>query len=132
MAAARDMNSLRVLVVEDDALVRAALERTLQRYYAVWAAASVEQALSIAKASRIDVVLTDLDLADPQGRSGLWLLDQLCDGTVTRGLALTGQSTEHPRHPILRKPATSATLRTAIEAVAARPPQAPGQPGEVE
>ncbi len=129
---ASDAKMLHVLVVEDDPLVRSALARTLARHYSVSVAATVEHALEAASASRMDVVIADLNLGDPEGRSGFWLLDELCDGRVTRGLVLTGQSTSHARHRVLRKPATSAALRTAIETVAAAAPQAEGKPSEVE
>lgn len=66
----------RVLLVEDDELIRTALEILLSERLEVVAAASAEQALEGFVAGRYDVLVTDLGLP---GRKGHELRQTLCE-----------------------------------------------------
>ncbi len=78
VAAADPAASIRgtVLLVEDDELIRTALELLLSERLEVVAAASAEAALDGFVAGRFDVLLTDLGLP---GRNGAELRQALCE-----------------------------------------------------
>jgi len=63
------MQTIRVLLVEDEALLRRALFNTLQTFESltVCAAASLREAESQLEFEPVDVILTDLNLADGAG-----------------------------------------------------------------
>jgi signal transduction histidine kinase len=113
---------LRVLVVDDEPDVRAALDGLLQRWgCSVETAASGGEALSAGRAPP-DLVLCDLRLGE--GGSGFDVLDRLKArwGTRLHGIIVTADaSTEriadaHARgYPLLRKPVRPAKLRALVE-----------------
>ena len=113
---------LRVLVVDDDPDVRAALDGLLRRWgCSVETAASGGEALSAGRAPP-DLVLCDLRLGE--GGSGFDVLDRLKArwGTSLHGIIVTADaSTEriadaHARgYPLLRKPVRPAKLLALIE-----------------
>ena len=73
-----DKNSIRILVVDDDAASRNVVSETLQREgYEVEMADGAETALSAHLRSAFDVVVSDIRMP---GRDGLWLLKALVDG----------------------------------------------------
>ena len=103
---------VRVLLVEDNALLAVALERALETHFDVEVASNVDTALAASARPWADVVVTDLDLCDPKGRDGVWLLDRI----QQPGLVLSGRSLVHERYPALQKPVTPAALVAAIRA----------------
>lgn len=66
----------RLLLVDDDALVRAGLERLLSRELGVATETSAEAALLRLERQHFDVVLSDFNMT---GQSGAWLLRQAKD-----------------------------------------------------
>jgi DNA-binding NtrC family response regulator len=59
---------LRVLVVDDDAMIRSALELVLGERHEVRTVESVREAVAALAAARFDVVLCDLQLRDGDAR----------------------------------------------------------------
>ncbi|MEM6990218.1 MAG: response regulator [Myxococcota bacterium] len=116
----------RVLIVDDHALVLKALRRLLARHYDVRAAATVDDALQVGGEAAVDVVVTDLELEDPDGRDGIWLLEAFEARWGIRGLMLTGGSEEYEGIVVLRKPTSPELLRAAIDGLVA--PGAFGSP----
>jgi signal transduction histidine kinase/CheY-like chemotaxis protein len=112
---------LRVLVVDDEPEVRAALGGLLQRWgCSVATAASGAGALAAGEAP--DLVLCDLRLGDDE--SGLDVLDRLKArwGTRPHGIVVTADASSerfaeaHARgYPVLRKPVRPAKLRALVE-----------------
>ena len=85
--------ALSILLVEDHAPTRIALERLLQRRkYNVWVAASAAEALEIAEKNRLDLVISDIGLPDG---SGFDLMVELERSYHLKGIALTGYGTEN-------------------------------------
>jgi CheY-like chemotaxis protein len=117
-----ELAGLRVLVVDDEPDVRAALDGLLRRWgCSVESAASGGEALSAGRASP-DLVLCDLRLGE--GGSGFDVLDRLKTrwGTNLHGIIVTADaSTEriaeaHARgYPMLHKPVRPAKLRALVE-----------------
>jgi signal transduction histidine kinase len=113
---------LRVLVVDDEPDVRAALDGLLQRWgCSVETAASGGEALSAGRASP-DLVLCDLRLGE--GGSGFDVLDRLKArwGTSLHGIIVTADASPgciaaaHARgYPLLHKPVRPAKLRALVE-----------------
>jgi signal transduction histidine kinase/CheY-like chemotaxis protein len=118
----QQLAGLRVLVVDDEPDVRAALDGLLQRWgCSVETAASGGEALSADRASP-DLVLCDLRLGESE--SGFDVLDRLQArwGTSLHGIIVTADaSTEritdaHARgYPLLHKPVRPAKLRALLE-----------------
>jgi CheY-like chemotaxis protein len=79
------MSGTRVLVIDDDADLRALLSITLRRMagWVVEAAATGAEGLERARATRPDIVLLDLTLADMEGTA---VLEQLKASPATREL----------------------------------------------
>ena len=117
-----ELAGLRVLVVDDEPDVRAALDGLLQRWGCkVETAADGGEALAAGRASP-DLVLCDLRLGEVE--SGFDVLDRLKDrwGTSLHGIIVTADaSTEriaeaHARgYPLLHKPVRPAKLRALVE-----------------
>jgi PAS domain S-box-containing protein len=81
-----------ILLVEDHAPTRTALDRLLQRRnFRVLVCATAEEARSIAEAERIDLVISDVGLPD---QSGYELMAELEERFHLKGIALTGYGTE--------------------------------------
>lgn len=123
-AAAPVEPSARVLLVDDDALVRRASARMLQRVgYVVIDAEDGARALAIAedRSERIDLLLTDLMMPGISGREVIARFRVLRPGTPI--ICVTGYATERGDDhslalevsAIIAKPFTSATLQAAIE-----------------
>ena len=125
---------MRVLLVEDDDRVAAALADLLRRHGAlVTRAATGAQALA---AGEVDVVLLDMGLPDMDGTAVCRALRRASDVPI---IAVTARAEERDRVAGLRtgaddyvvKPYSSAELLARIEAVlrrSARPPAAPPLP----
>lgn len=86
----------RILLVENDADSKRVLERRLQKHFHVSGAATGEEALLLLKSQSIDVVISDVQLADT---SGFDLCSTIKNATRTRhvpvileGFELTGES----------------------------------------
>ncbi len=111
--------SPRVLVIDDDAMVRRALVRGLQRKYAVTDLADAESALAlIAGGARFDAILCDLNLTGMSGRDFFLCLDAKDEDQARRVVILTGSFTaglfgdREPR--FLEKPASMAMIDAAL------------------
>jgi PAS domain S-box-containing protein len=77
-----------ILLVEDHAPTRVALERLLQRRnYRVFVAETAEEARAVAKAEKIDIVISDIGLPDGNGYDLMAELDGLYS---VKGIAMTG------------------------------------------
>ena len=117
----------RVLVMDDDRLVRAAFVRGLSRHYELVEASSGEEALETiaAQGKPFDVIVADLTLPGMDGVRFYEVLSQRFPELVDRVLFVTGGSTsqraEHfvqkTRNEVLFKPVLSERLRQAIEKV---------------
>lgn len=68
------MDTIAILTVDDEHLVRRVVQQTLGRHYDVVAAANAEQALEHARKRRFDLVILDIKMP---GMSGLDLADRL-------------------------------------------------------
>ena len=116
----------RVLLVEDEAALRALIERTLRQHgYEVVAVGSVEAAESVwSGPGSFDVVLSDVVLTG--ARTGIDLVRQLRDRDAALGAMLMTGSTEEMGTPgfegrmgapVLHKPFDVATLLDAVSSV---------------
>lgn len=88
------MNKRRLLVVDDDSDLRAALIGQLEAYreFDIVEADNAEAAREKAKSDRIDMMLLDVGLPDMDGREALKLMRK--DGFRAPVIMLTGQDTE--------------------------------------
>jgi len=105
----------RVLVVDDDALLRRASGLVLAPHYTVISAACIDEALAELEREAAAVVVSDLDLGED--RDGLWLLHDVGRRwPSTRRVLLTGHQlqTDDPQleavHRLARKPLAASAL----------------------
>ena len=129
-SAAEDVAGLRVLVIEDDAEARHALELTLRAWRcAPLVSASLDDALQLVDAQGVDVILSDLRLAS--GASGIDAVKALRQelGPVPAAL-VTGDIAEErllelraSGLPVLHKPVKAEALRTLLHRLAHREAQ---------
>jgi DNA-binding response OmpR family regulator len=81
-----------VLLVEDHPPTRITLDRLLgRRNFRVFAAGTAAEARALAKAERIDILISDIGLPDC---SGYELMAELKGRNGLKGIALTGYCTE--------------------------------------
>lgn len=110
--------SISVLVVDDNALLRNAVLRTLRPIASTVGAPSAEAALAILGTSQIDVVLTDFDLGD--GEDGGRLLERVRETLpCVRRLLMSGRHNlafrvDPPWQLFLPKPMTAGEVRAAV------------------
>ncbi len=104
----------RVLLVDDNALVLGALATMLRHHHDVCVASNIDDALAIAQRQPFDVIVTDLDVGDGDGRDGFWLLDEALARWGVPGLVLTGHEGAHDHHRVLHKPIGFEALRAEI------------------
>lgn len=118
---------LRVLLVEDDPGVRAALRRSLGRTQEVTEAPSSREAIALLDAGEsFDLVLTDLLMADGSGPElHAWLLDHRPElaprVAFMTGATLSREAREFAARagrPLLEKPLTEADLNALLARVA--------------
>jgi two-component system, chemotaxis family, chemotaxis protein CheY len=124
---------LRVLIVEDDDMVRATLKRLLKAHgYLVEEADNASDALMMFQASRFDLVITDYDMAGMKG-------DALVAGIKAADATLpVVMITAHPEsvppsaveklNSLVAKPFSIKTLREAIDRALAGTPLPPSPP----
>ena len=110
-----DTDRTRVLVVDDEALLRRASGLVLAPHYTVISAACIDAALAELEREAPSVVVSDLDLRED--RDGLWLLQEVeRRWPSTRRVLLTGHNiqTDDPRleavHRLARKPLAASAL----------------------
>jgi Na+/proline symporter/signal transduction histidine kinase/ActR/RegA family two-component response regulator len=118
----------RVLCIDDDAATLAGLRELLTDWkFSVLAAATPADALELASAHRVDIVLADFHLQEQP--AGLELLARLVGGAPARrvGALLTADATDALvaqasalGFPVLRKPVKPAALRALIAALVER------------
>ena len=117
------LSGIRVLVVDDEASVRDAMQGLLTRWGCeVSTAANGDEAIERARDRRLDVVLCDLSLAGAE--SGIEVLERLrhaCTPAVACAF-VTGESTPHllaaaraTGHPVALKPTSPGKLRALLE-----------------
>jgi DNA-binding response OmpR family regulator len=111
---------IRVLLVDDNALVVTALATMLRHHHEVSVATNIDAALELAENECFDVIVTDLDVGDGVGRDGFWLLEHAEARWGLPGLVLTGHEESHPRWRVLHKPIGHDALRAEIAALARR------------
>ena len=120
----------RVLVVDDERLIGAALERTLRAHHDVVPLSSAKDALSrIAEGERFDVIVTDLMMPDLTGmelhaRVLLIAPDQARRMIFMTGGAFTaaaGEFLQRVPNPIIDKPIEAANLLALIAGLASTP-----------
>ena len=123
-----------ILVIEDDPSIVRGLSRLLRRDgYHVETASNGRQALALLQRQACDVVLSDLDMPDLDGRAFYARLRQQWPALCARVIFLTGVSSAADHRaflaqcgqPWLRKPYPIAALRQAIAQVLRRPLGAP-------
>lgn len=111
----------RLLLVEDNAILRGSLDRSLRRRYAVTALADGAEAAEVLKQESFDVVLTDVRL---EGVTGLELLRLLRSGNRdTPVILMTGlpelddalEAMDLGAVTYMRKPFDRAALEAALE-----------------
>jgi CheY-like chemotaxis protein len=99
------LDGLRVLVVDDEQIVRAVVTEILQLAGAtVMAVRSAEAALAALQSERPDVLLSDISMP---GEDGYWLIDQVRAlpaerGGATPAIALTAQTDPEHSARVLR------------------------------
>jgi len=123
MALAPNLHGTRVLVIDDEALARDAIQGLLAKWGCdVVTAEGADQAVALARIRRPDLVLCDLNLAD--GDSGVRVVDCLRreHGAGLACAFITGESAPERMsearatgHPIALKPTQPAKLRALIE-----------------
>lgn len=126
---------MRILIVEDDAIIALAAEMTLTDagHQVIGPFANGARALAAAGAAHADVALVDINLAG--GEEGLEVARALLRDHSLRSIFATGQpaiarSNQEIAMGVLQKPYTDAALRAAIPVIAAileggsPPPQA--------
>ncbi len=134
-SASRENTKRRVLVMDDDRLVRAAFVRGLSRHYELVEASSGEEALDVLVATTksgqtFDAIVADLTLP---GMDGVTFFDEVAvrfPHFVERILFVTGGSTspraelflQKTQNEVLLKPILHERLRLAIERVIDRVP----------
>jgi CheY-like chemotaxis protein len=108
---------LRILLVEDDAVLRLFFEHVLLGFgYEVDATGTMSGGTDLLQRRRYDLVLSDVKLPDG---SGLELAD-LAGEKGTKALMITGNAFTlptgtHARYEILLKPVRAAEILTAVE-----------------
>ncbi len=122
-AVARSMPRMRVLVIDDDSLVRRALARFLSRRHDVVECGGARDALEILAGDRVfDVVLCDLTMPGMDGAAFYREVTRRWPGFEQKVVMMSGgASTEEGRlfleslpHPWLEKPATSQALEAVF------------------
>jgi signal transduction histidine kinase len=117
---------LRVLLAEDHDDTREAMQRLLLRWgYEVVPAGSVASAVEKARASRFDLLVSDIGLPDGSGTD---LMRRLREFTPIKGVAISGFGMEEDRQRSieagfsdhLTKPVGAQKLKAALAAIAAR------------
>jgi CheY-like chemotaxis protein len=117
---------VRILLAEDHDDTRHAVTRLLERWgYEVESARSITEALEKARASKFDMLVSDLGLPDG---SGTELMQQVQQIQPMRGIAISGfgmeddvrRSREAGFTEHLTKPIAAQKLRAALEALAPR------------
>ena len=129
----RESKKLRVLVMDDDRLVRAAFVRGLNRYYELVEASSGEEALELLLASgtagqTFDAIVADLTLPGMDGVTFFEEVSVRFPELASRVLFVTGGSTSaraelflrETHNEVLLKPVLHERLRLAIEKVVER------------
>ncbi|MDX2094065.1 MAG: response regulator [Kofleriaceae bacterium] len=118
----------RVLIVDDDALILAALERQLSVHHDVVVFTEPEDALVVIRAGAFfDVVLVDLMMPAMSGVQFLIELERAAPALAARTVLMTGGSSRReamalldvPQIPTLAKPFDGDTLRRLIDRVTA-------------
>jgi signal transduction histidine kinase/ActR/RegA family two-component response regulator len=117
----------RVLLVDDDVLVRIGLRRLLGREYVLDEAGSVEEALAIVRAhgDDLDAIVCDLVMPDGGARKVLEGLQRISPRLADAMVLMTGGAVDEPTQAmleahadrVLRKPIDVAAVRTLIERV---------------
>lgn len=120
------MHRRRILVVDDDALVRDAVAMMLyEDNYAVDTASNRPEALGLLAQESYDVIISDLRIPDFDGPILYHQLKQRRPEAVQRLIFMTGSAPEYAgfleeiRVPVLAKPFTPEDLRKAVERVLA-------------
>jgi signal transduction histidine kinase/CheY-like chemotaxis protein len=120
----------RVLLVDDDVLVRIGLRRLLGREYVLDEAGSVEEALAIARVhgDDLDAIVCDLVMPDGGARKVIEGLERISPRLAEATVLMTGGAVDESTqamldaHPdrVLRKPVDVAAVRSLIERVRRR------------
>jgi CheY-like chemotaxis protein len=112
------MSNIRILLVDDDAMLCRAVERML-RPYQVTLASSAAEALDAVKADEFDLILCDVMMP---GMSGPELFHALEPALQRRMVFMTGGMLEHIEpmmkgvpNKLIEKPFSRAELKLAIE-----------------
>lgn len=121
----------RVLVVDDDGMVRRVLVRMLRRKYAVSEMPSAEAVLeAIHAGEHFDAILCDLHLDGMSGRDLLARLRVEAPAQASRLIILSGSCSEFPDDPILstarwlEKPATLSAIEESLAELLTEPARA--------
>lgn len=104
-----------MLLVDDDDLVRATLQRALLLAFDVEVAAGIDEAVAVVQSRNVDFLVTDLCLQDERGRDGWWLLEHV----TVPALVLTGSVTDNAKPNLVRKPISPRALIERIQAALA-------------
>ncbi len=115
----------RVLLVDDDHLVRRALARMLAKHHDITEASSVAQALELIAASHppFEVLVTDLVMRDGGGRELIAALKRLDSPLAQRAIIISGMAPDATPLdcPRLSKPCTAQDMLSMIDRVVAAP-----------
>ncbi len=123
----RDALLARILIVDDEPLMRSALRRLLSRDYEVAEASSALEALELLRAhERFDVILSDVRMADMGGAEFLRRLTSDWPDVVRRTLFMTGdiagvaaEFRDSLENALIQKPVDAQVLRAALRDVVA-------------
>ena len=114
----------RILVVDDEPMVRQAVQRILAKRYDVVAASSAKQALAwCASGEHFDLLLCDLVMPDMNGMDLHGELGRTCPSRIGKMVFMTGGAFTEPAQRFLsqseadhlEKPFSPATLRAIVE-----------------
>ncbi|WP_374076701.1 sigma-54-dependent transcriptional regulator [Bdellovibrio bacteriovorus] len=87
---------MRILIVDDETLVRKTMQSQIAGSHVVSLADSMEEALDILDKQLIDLVFTDLSLDESQERTGLQLIQEISKNyPTTVVVAMTGHDESH-------------------------------------
>jgi signal transduction histidine kinase/ActR/RegA family two-component response regulator len=115
----------RLLIVDDDPIVRESLSRMLSKVFQVETASGVREARRSASGTHFDAILCDVMMADGGGEAFFSWLQRERPGTASRLIFVTGGVTDEASRrfldglaqPVLYKPVDLITVERAVEEV---------------
>lgn len=96
------MSNFKILAVDDDPIIRKILETTLESGgYQVILAADGSEAVAVLHKENFDLVITDLQMGDPDGFAVLNKAKDL--NPLIQRIVITGNQDKHKRHVSIKE-----------------------------